>query len=134
MGVETGDMVAEVLFGPFGEGVLEVRKRSDAGPSIFSWRAHDSKDLKDFVNLAITREQRFAVDHFAKDTTNGPHIYASRVLTSTEKNFGSSVPQGNDFMSVGTKRDAKSTSKAKVGELEVTFLVDEQVLRLEIAM
>lgn len=37
-------------------------------------------------------------------------------------------------MSVGTKRDSKGASESKVGEFEVPFFVDQQVLRFEISM
>ena len=38
------------------------------------------------------------------------------------------------LVSVGPQRDSESPCESEIGELEVTLLVDEQVLRLEIAV
>ena len=37
-------------------------------------------------------------------------------------------------MGVGTQRDAEGACEAKVGQLQVALAVDEQVLRLEVAV
>lgn len=37
-------------------------------------------------------------------------------------------------MRVGTEGDTKSARKSKIGQLEVSFLVDEEVLGLEVAV
>lgn len=42
--------------------------------------------------------------------------------------------EGAHLVSVGAKRDSKRAGESKVGELEVTLLVDEEVLGLEVAV
>lgn len=42
--------------------------------------------------------------------------------------------QATHLVSVGAKRDSKCTCEPKVGDLEVTVLVDEEVLGLKIAV
>lgn len=41
---------------------------------------------------------------------------------------------GKDLVGVGAQRDAEGAREAKVGELEVVPFVDQQVLRLEVAV
>ena len=55
------------------------------------------EDLEDLVNLRVTREERLAGAHFGEDATDRPHVDACAVLTSTEENFGSAVPEGDDL-------------------------------------
>lgn len=37
-------------------------------------------------------------------------------------------------MSIGAERDSESARKTKVGKLKVSFVIDQQVLRLKISM
>jgi len=55
-------------------------------------------------------------------------------LTSTEENLRRAVPEGDDFVSIGAERDAKGAREAKVGEFEVAFFVDEQILWFQVAV
>jgi hypothetical protein len=50
------------------------------------------EDLEDLVNLRVAWKERFASAHLGENSSNRPHINASRVLTSTEKNFRGTVP------------------------------------------
>ena len=96
---------------------------------------HNSpEDLEDLVNLRVTREEGLSCAHLGKDATDGPHVDASRVLTSTQENLGGSVPQGDDLVGVCAQRNTKGAGKTEIGELEVALLVDEEVLGLEIAV
>lgn len=58
------------------------------------------EDLEDLINLRITREQWLSHRHLRKDTSDGPHIDSGAVMTRTEKNFWSSVPEGDDLKRV----------------------------------
>ena len=113
---------------------------------------HDvPEDLEDLVNLRVTREERLARAHLSEDATDRPHVNTSRVLSPTKQNLWRAVPECDDLYaaSVGVPsrvvRDAhlmgicpewhtKSTSKTEICQLEVTVLVDQQVLRLQVTM
>ena len=149
-------MVDDVVVGvaiPFGETGLEVGEAGDAGPVFFSRSSEDAEDLEDFVNLRVTGEQGLASGHLGEDAADGPHVDACAVLTTTEEDFGSAVPEGDDLgrvsfgmlrvevvkridylVGVCAERDAKGSGQAKIGELEVALLVNEQVLRLQVAV
>lgn len=74
-------------------------------------------------------------------------------MTSTEEDFGSAVPEGDDLrgvsldmlrrvvveriaylVGVGAQRDTKGSGQTEIGELEVALLVNEQILRLQVAV
>lgn len=119
---------------PFGETALEVWEGSHARPVGFGGSTEDAEDLEDLINLRVTREERLASSHLSEDAANRPHVDTSRVLATTEQDLGCAVPESDDFVGVGAERDTKCASQTKIGQLQVAFLVDEQVLRLEITM
>lgn len=82
------------------------------------------EDLKDLVNLRITREKRLARAHLGEDATNRPHIDSGRILTTTKENLGSAVPQGDDLMGVGAKGDTEGAGETKIRQLEVTLTIN----------
>lgn len=92
------------------------------------------EDLKDLVNLRVSREQRLACAHLGEDAADRPHVDTSRVLATTEQNLWSTVPQSNNLMSVCAQRDAKGAGETKIGQLEVALTIDQQVLRFQIAV
>lgn len=56
------------------------------------------EDFEDLVNFRVTGEERFAGAHLCKDSTNRPHVDASRVLTTTEEDFWCSIPKCDDLV------------------------------------
>lgn len=92
------------------------------------------EDLEDFVNLRVAGKEWFAGTHLREDTANGPHINTGRVLAAPEEDLWRSVPQGDDFVSVGSKGNTEGASETEIRELEVSIAVDQQVLRLEITV
>jgi hypothetical protein len=149
-------VVDDVVVGvarPLGETGLEVGEARDSGPVFLSRSSEDAEDLEDFVDFRVAREQRLACGHLGEDAADGPHVDACAVLASAEEDFGCAVPESDDLrgvsfdvseaedvgrdsylVSVGAQRDTKGSSQTKIGELEVALLVDEQVLRLQVAV
>jgi len=119
---------------PLGETALEVWERLDTWPVGLSGSAEDAEDLEDFVDLGVTGEERLAGRHLGEDAADGPHVDTSGVLTTTEKDLRCAVPESDDFVCVGTERDTECASQTEISQLQVALLVDEQVLRLEVAM
>jgi hypothetical protein len=119
---------------PLGETALEVGERSDTRPVGFGRCAENAEDLEDLVDLRVAREKRLASSHLGEDAADGPHVDTSRVLATAKQNLGRAVPEGDDFVSVSAERNTKGASQTKIGQLQVALLVDEQVLRLEIAV
>jgi hypothetical protein len=111
----------------------------------------EPENLENLVNLGITREQRLAGAHLGKDAADRPHVDAGRVLPAAEQNLGGAVPQcdnlehvrlahltgtlvGQYLVGVCAEGHAKRAGQTKISELEIAVLVDEEILRLEIAM
>lgn len=92
------------------------------------------ENLENLVNLRVAREERLARAHLGKDAADGPHVDARRVLAAAEENLGGAVPERDDLVGVGAQGDAKGAGETEISELQVAVAVDEQVLRLEVAV
>lgn len=55
--------------------------------------------------------------------TNGPHIDSGRIMSGTEQDLRSPIPESNDLVGVAFERDGESTTKAKVGDFENTLIL-----------
>ncbi|KAH3660693.1 hypothetical protein OGATHE_005025 [Ogataea polymorpha] len=134
MRVQIRNDVGQVLFRPFREAGLEVAQVDDVWPDLLSWRSQNTENLKNLIDFRITCEKRLPVGHLGKDTTNRPHVDSCRVLFSSKKDLRASVPQCNNLVSVCTQWHPESSGKAKVGNLQITFFVDEQILGFQVPM
>ncbi len=69
--------------------------------------------------------------HLSEDEANRPHIDTSGVLPGHRRqDLRCAVPQGDDLVGVGAQGHAEGTGEPKSASLEVSFAVDEEVLRL----
>lgn len=119
---------------PLREAALEVWEGRHTRPVGFGRSAEDAEDLEDLVNLGVTWEEGLAGSHLGEDAADGPHVDTSGVLAATEQDFGRAVPESDDLVSVSAERNTESAGQTKIGQLEVAFLVDEQVLRLQVTV
>ncbi|KAI3481766.1 hypothetical protein L1887_55613 [Cichorium endivia] len=97
-------------------------------------RAEDAQDLVELVVVVAAAEERQTRNHLGHDATGTPDIDRGRVGSRAKQNVGRTVPERHDLVGECVDRDAEGTRKTKVGELEFAALVDEKVLRLEIAV
>ncbi|KAH3668729.1 hypothetical protein OGAPHI_002483 [Ogataea philodendri] len=134
VGVQVWHRIGQVLLGPFREARLEVAQIGNVGPDLLGWGSQNTEDLEDLVDLRVSGKQRLAVGHLCKNASNRPHIHACRVLFTTKQDLWTSVPQSDNLVSVRTQRDAKRSGKTEISNLEVTFLVDQQILRLQVSV
>ena len=72
--------------------------------------------------------------HLREDAPHGPHVDGGRVVAGAEEDLRSAVPERDDLVRVGAHGDAEGAREAEVGELEVVIRIDQQILRLEVAM
>ena len=119
---------------PLGETRLEVREGRDAGPLRLGGRAEDAEDLEDLVDLAVAREERLARRHLRVDAADTPHVDARAVLPAAEQDLRRAVPERDDLVGVGAEGHAEGPREPEVGEFEVAFFVDEEVLGFEVAV
>ena len=92
------------------------------------------EDLEDLVDFRVSVEERPLLNHFCEYAANSPDIHTQTVLFLSQKHFGSPVPKRLDFMSKSLDGDTKRPSKSEIGDLQVSHLINQQILRLEIPM
>lgn len=119
---------------PLREAALEVGEGRDTRPVGFGRGAQNAEDLEYLVDLGVTREERLAGSHLGEDAANGPHVDTSGVLATTEQNFGRAVPESDDLVGVSAERNTEGASQTEISQLQVAFLVDEQVLWLQVTV
>ncbi len=106
------DEIFVVITRPFGEGRLEVGKARDAGPDLLVGGAEGTvgvvrddvqearldhigylpEDLEDLIDFGVAREERPPSTHLGENAADRPHVDASRILSSSEKDLGRTVP------------------------------------------
>ena len=110
------------------------RKLGDARPGAFRGGPHETKDLLELVFVGGAWEERTSRIHFCHDAAGGPHVDAGIISAAAEKDVRCTVPEGDDFVGEGVDRDAIGASKAEITQLQLTFVVDEKVLRFQVAV
>lgn len=88
----------------------------------------------ELVDLRVAREERLSVEHLGKNDADGPNVHRWRVHFLAQQDLWRAVPQCYDLMRVLFDGDAERARQSKVGDLETARHVDEQVLRLEVAI
>lgn len=75
------------------------------------------------------------MDHLGEDASCRPQIDSESVGLLTEENFGASVPECDDFVSVGLDRETEGTRETEVSKFDHSAgRVDKQVLRLQVTV
>lgn len=75
------------------------------------------------------------MSHFVKNSAHRPHVDSSAVDFLAQKNFGSSVPKGNNLMSVRLQRQAKRPRKSEIGDFQKLALgIDEQIAGFQVSV
>lgn len=88
----------------------------------------------ELVFVRGTWEKRTAGVHLRHNTPCAPDVNRGIVSSRAEKDIWCAIPQGHDFIGEGVNRDAECSGETKIGKLEYTLRVYEQVLRLQISV
>ena len=112
--------------GPLGEArhVLLVR------------RAGDTEDALALIEVRGAGEERVALEHLGDDAADAPQIDREAVAGVAEEELGRTVPASDDAVGVGPIpiRRTDVARETKVGDLELTGVVDKQVGGLLVAV
>lgn len=127
-------MVGNALWLPFGESFLEVTQLQGILPVVLVRRPKDLEDPEDLVNFRIAVEQRLFLSKFSKDTTDAPGVNWDGVSFLAEQDLWGSVPQGHYFMGQGLDGNAEGSRQSKVGELDLSFFRDKNILRFKVSV
>ena len=84
-----------------GERRLKVIQLESIWPIILVRGAKHFENLKDLIDLGVSHEEWLSLHHLCKNATGGPKINTKGVGLLAKKNFRASVPECDDFVSVG---------------------------------
>lgn len=119
---------------PLREGSFEVWQFECSWPVILIRGTLHLEDLEDLVDFRVASEECFSLRHFCENTSDRPNIDRSGILFLTEQDLWCSVPESDNFMSVSLDWETKGSSQSEICQLNVTVLVNEQVLRFEVSV
>ena len=89
---------------------------------------------EELINLRVSLEERLFVGHLCEDATNGPDVDRTGVLGGAQQDLRGPIPQGHDLVGVDADGNSEGARKAKVGDLDGSILVDQEILGLEVAV
>lgn len=95
-------------------------------------RSPPLKDFDELIDIRPAREERQARGHFREDAPHAPNVHGGRVARSSEEEFRSTVPQGNDLICVGAVGQAGKAGEAKVGQFEGLSVSTNQKLGIRV--
>ena len=132
--IESRHRALEAATRPLGERRFVIGEVGDAGPGLLRRGAASAEDLVELVDLAITGPEGAAVHHLRENDSNAPHVDRAGILALAQEDLWGTVPEGDNLVRVGTDGDLKGARKPKVGNLQLALTVDQQVLRLQVAV
>jgi hypothetical protein len=98
---------------------------------IIWWGTQQLGDDRELVYMILSWEERLALQHLCEDTPRTPDINLNIVLLPCEHDLrGSVISRGN----VTSHLRILNSRKAKVADLQIAILVDQNVAGLEITM
>jgi hypothetical protein len=86
------------------------------------------------VFVGCSGEEGTSSVHLCHDTTCRPDVNAGVVGAAAEENIRGSIPEGYDLVGECVDGYSEGSGETKIGEFELAFVVDEEILRLEIAV
>jgi hypothetical protein len=86
------------------------------------------------VFVGCAGEEGTSSVHLCHDATCRPDVNAGVVGAAAEEDVRGSIPEGYDLVGECVDGDSEGSGETEIGELELAFVVDEEILRLEIAV
>lgn len=132
--VDLGQNNAEILGSKNGEVGLVLGELGYAGPRTLRRGAHEPEDLLKLVLVCGAGEKRASRVHLGHDAACRPDVDACAIGPASQQDIGGTIPQGDNFVGEGVDRDTESTGETKISQLELTAVVDQKVLGLQITV
>lgn len=110
------------------------RELRDAWPGAFGRRSHQPEDLLELVFVGGAGEEWAARVHLRHDAPRGPDVDAGVVGATAEQDIGGTVPKGDHLVGKGVDWNTKGTREPEISELKLALVVDEQILRFQVAV
>jgi len=104
-------------------------------PGVLVGGSQHSEDLHQLVqHVGAGKQRSSSVRQLGQNASSRPHVYAGCVKLGSKQDIRWAVPQGHHLCGVALYGNAEGPSQTKVSQLQFAILVDQQVLRLQIAM
>ena len=114
---------------------LELGQLVHSRPVVLGGCAQRPKYLPQLIVHVAAREQGSPrVRNLGEYASGRPRVDGGRVVLGAEEHVGRPVPQGDHFGAEAVDWDAEGAGQAEVGQLQLVVLVDQKVLRLEVAV
>ena len=127
--------------GARGEGVLGeaqgsgVGQAAEPGPGLVGGDAAELEDLGHLVDLVLALEEWLAGEELAKDAADAPHVDGGAVCARAQEELRATVPECDDERGEFWRgRVGDIAGHAKVGNLKLATVVEEEVGGLEVAV
>mmetsp|Transcript_26799 Transcript_26799/g.62588 ORF Transcript_26799/g.62588 Transcript_26799/m.62588 type:complete len:228 (+) Transcript_26799:1004-1687(+) len=117
-----------------GQILLVLRQINHGRPGRLGWRTKHLEDAQQLVVIRSARKQRVPTRHLPEDAANAPEIHRSGILPRSHEDVGRAIPQRHHLVGVAAHRNAKSPRQTEIRQFELTRLVDQQILRLQISV
>mmetsp|Transcript_50424 Transcript_50424/g.128230 ORF Transcript_50424/g.128230 Transcript_50424/m.128230 type:complete len:249 (-) Transcript_50424:15-761(-) len=124
--------VLPALARPLGERRLEQRQIHEAWPLLDCGGAQLLADLEDGADVRVAREQRRPRRHLCNNATDAPDVHS--LDRATEEDLRGPVPNGDHLGRVIAHEHGVGPCEAEVRDLQSRLGVDEEVLRLQVAV
>lgn len=114
---------------------FEIGQLSHTRPSLFVGSSQQFEyALQLIVNITARKKWSTSIGQLGEDASRWPAINGRGIKLGTKQYVGWSIPESNHFGGETTNRNAECTSQPKIGQLEISVFVDQQILWLEISM
>lgn len=113
---------------------LVFRELRNPRPGPLRRGPHQAEDFLQLVFVGGAGKERPSRIHFRHDAAGGPDVDAGIIRPTAEEDVRSSIPERHDLVRKRVDRNPKSAGKAKIGQFQLTFIIDQQVLGFEIAV
>jgi len=124
----------QVLSGVHLEILLVFGVLRDTRPGSLGWGTHDAEDAHKLIFVCSARKERSSSIHLRHDAAGRPDVDACVVCSAPKQHVRCSIPERDNFVGERIDWDTKCSCQAKVGKLKLTFVVDEQILGLQVAV
>lgn len=81
--------------------------------------------------MVLAWEQRLSIEHFGEDAASAPDIHLNIILLPGEHDLGCAVVSSGH---ISSHLGILNPGQAKIANLQITVLIDENVARFQVAM
>ena len=121
-------ILGQTDFSPFRKTDFKVWQFVYSRPYLICRRSHNSENLEQLIDLAITHEKWPFHYYFKEYAAQWPDIHRGRVMPCSHQDLRGSIPQSNHFMGVGLHWQSEGPCKSEISYLNSSIAVNEYVL------